>query len=59
MTTTGAPSSVTVSEETPLLPQSVVEAQVHDALYDRFTPAKKRTIVALCAWAGLVPCTLS
>jgi hypothetical protein len=59
MITNNVPNPTTVSEETPLLRQSVVETQVHDALYDRFTPAKKRTIVALCAWAGLVPCTLS
>jgi hypothetical protein len=41
-------------EDTPLLSESAKDA--HDALYRRFTPAQKRTILLLVSWAGLVPC---
>jgi hypothetical protein len=43
------------SEETPLLAD--VPKDAHDAIYDRFSPAQKRTILALVSCAGLVPCT--
>jgi hypothetical protein len=48
------------TERTPLVRGTSAEEreqQAHDAVYDRFTPARKRTIVALCAWGSLVPCT--
>ncbi|KAJ8519224.1 hypothetical protein ONZ45_g3795 [Pleurotus djamor] len=35
--------------------QPLVKA--HEAIYDRFSPARKRVIVALLAWSGLIPCT--
>jgi hypothetical protein len=41
-------------EDTPLLSESAKDA--HDAVYRRFTPAQKRTILLLVSWAGLVPC---
>jgi hypothetical protein len=47
------------TEHTPLLEaQQDREAEqvAHDALYDRFASAKKRTIVAICVVAGVVPC---
>lgn len=57
MSPTAAPSSASVSEATPLLnPTTTSEEEVHDAIYSRFTPARKRAIVALLAAAGFVPC---
>ena len=47
-----------VSELTPLLREENVD-QKYDDVYDRFTPAQKRTIVALISMAGIAPCTLS
>ncbi|KAA1475901.1 MFS general substrate transporter [Dentipellis sp. KUC8613] len=35
------------------------EAIEHDAVYKRFKPAKKRVIVALVSWAGLLPLFVS
>ena len=46
-----------VSERTPLLREENVD-QKYDDVYDRFTPAQKRTIVALISMAGIAPCTL-
>ncbi|KAI0062171.1 MFS general substrate transporter [Artomyces pyxidatus] len=47
------------SEESPLLPHAVEENAVplsaHQAVYQRFTPARKRVIVALVSSAGLIP----
>lgn len=44
----------TAGEETPLLlPESRVDK--HAELYKRFTPARKRIILALVSLAGLVP----
>lgn len=40
----------TQSEETPLL------SSKHDALYQRFTPAEKRNLVAMVSVCGLLPC---
>ncbi|EPS98621.1 hypothetical protein FOMPIDRAFT_1165031 [Fomitopsis schrenkii] len=42
-----------ISEETPLLPQ--IPADKHAALYNRFSPAQKRAILALVSCAGIVP----
>jgi hypothetical protein len=41
-----------MSEETPLL----VEQRRHNPVYDRFAKRKKRIIVAVVSWAGLLPC---
>ena len=41
------------SEETPLLSQTA--ADKHAALYHRFSPARKRVILALVSCAGIVP----
>lgn len=41
------------SEETPLLSQN--PADKHAALYNRFSPARKRAILALVSCAGIVP----
>ncbi|KAK0455358.1 MFS general substrate transporter [Desarmillaria tabescens] len=40
-----------VSESTPLLD----EVSRHEEIYNRFSPARKRTIVALVSWSALVP----
>ena len=40
------------NEETPLLDADI---RKHEEVYNRFTPAQKRVIVALIALAGLVP----
>jgi hypothetical protein len=41
------------SEETPLL---VSDAELaHEALYNRFSPSRKRIIVALVSWSGILP----
>lgn len=45
------------SEETPLL-RSTAEID-HDAVYGRFTPARKRVIVAVVALTGTFPSELS
>jgi hypothetical protein len=50
-------TSAGTAESTPLL-SSCVE-QTYDAPYNRFTPAKKRMIVALCAGVGFMPCVYS
>lgn len=46
-----------LSEETPLLPPT--PADKHAALYNRFSPARKRVILALVSCAGIVPRKLS
>ena len=45
------------SEETPLLDSQddLATIQQHEAVYARFSPVRKRTIVALVALAGLSP----
>jgi hypothetical protein len=40
----------TQSEETPLL------SSKHEALYQRFTPVEKRSLVAMVSVCGLLPC---
>jgi hypothetical protein len=45
-----------VDERAPLLGNDPSKA---DLLYDRFSPAKKRVIVAMVSWGGLVPCVFS
>lgn len=51
------------TEESPLLEEvgEVVDVDVkkHEAVYSRFTPARKRVIVALIALAGLMPRTFA
>lgn len=42
-----------MDERTPLLENDSGKA---DLLYDRFSPEKKRLIVAVVSWGGLVPC---
>ena len=41
------------NEETPLLPD--VSVDQHAELYQRFSPARKRVILALVSLAGVVP----
>lgn len=40
------------TEETPLLEGQ----QNHNTVYDRFSRSRKRVIVAVVSWAGLLPC---
>lgn len=42
------------SEETPLLPEGNILVD-HDHVYDRFTPRRKRGILALVSCSGLIP----
>jgi hypothetical protein len=46
-----------VSEETPLLADSNVNLarKKHEEIYDRFSEGRKRVIVALVSWCGLIP----
>jgi hypothetical protein len=43
----------TNTEETPLLENQ------HNAIYDRFPPQKKKVIVAIISWIGLLPLFVS
>lgn len=44
------------TEETPLLGEVVDEdIRKHEEVYNRFTPAQKRTITSLISLAGLLP----
>lgn len=45
-------STTMLTEETPLLE----EQQNHNTVYDRFSRSRKRVIVAVVSWAGLLPC---
>lgn len=48
------------SEETPLLNDNAADSDVqtrHEAVYRRFSPARKRTIVGLVSVCGLIPRT--
>jgi hypothetical protein len=59
---TTANDSNSATERTPLVRGLSVEEQeqqAHDLVYDRFTPKRKRTIVAMCAWGSVVPCEYS
>jgi hypothetical protein len=49
------PTDVTpqLGEEAPLLGVPVNDP--HDAVYDRFSKQRKRTILAFVSWGGLVP----
>ncbi|KIY48200.1 MFS general substrate transporter [Fistulina hepatica ATCC 64428] len=49
------------SEETPLLvpPNDVNSIFKHEAVYARFSPARKRVFVALVSWCGLLPLFVS
>ncbi|KAF4578254.1 hypothetical protein EYR40_001585 [Pleurotus pulmonarius] len=38
-----------------LVAPSFEEPLKHDVIYNRFSPAKKRVIIALIAWSGLIP----
>ena len=45
------------SEESPLLPCDQDDnAMKHEAVYSRFSPAKKRLIVGMVSICGLIPC---
>lgn len=44
------------TEQTPLLASEAAESD-HNLIYSRFSPRRKRTIVALIAWARFIPCT--
>jgi hypothetical protein len=47
------------SEETPLLHQADEQAALdHDAVYDRFSPSRKRIIAAVTALTGTFPSKL-
>jgi hypothetical protein len=59
---TTANDSRSATERTPLVRGLSVEEQeqqVHNLVYDRFTPKRKRTIVAMCAYGSVVPCAYS
>ncbi|TFK45914.1 MFS general substrate transporter [Heliocybe sulcata] len=49
------------TEESPLLASEAEDARqkAHDALYNRFSRSKKRVIVAVVSWAGLLPLFVS
>ena len=47
------PEISNMDERTPLLENDSGKV---DLLYDRFSPEKKRLIVAIVSWGGLVPC---
>ena len=48
------------SEESPLLPSDQDRnAGKHEAVYRRFSPAKKRLIVGMVSLCGLIPCESS
>jgi hypothetical protein len=57
------PNSVMTHENSPLLPQNKnthpVEYGLPMKTYDRFTPGRKRIILALVSLSGMIPCTLS
>ncbi|KZT19170.1 MFS general substrate transporter [Neolentinus lepideus HHB14362 ss-1] len=46
-------------EETPLLALEDATQKAHDALYDRFSRSRKRSIVGVVSWAGLLPMFVS
>ena len=51
------PASIMASEETPLLRSDQDDnAAKHEAVYRRFSPAKKRLIVTMVSICGLIPC---
>lgn len=45
------PKTSRSTEQTPLLTHTQ-----NDDMYERFTPAQKRVVVALVSWSGLIPC---
>lgn len=51
-----SPSNPMANEETPLLDDAV---RKHEEVYNRFTPAQKRTVTALISLAGLLPLFVS
>lgn len=46
------------TEETPLLASEAATEADHNLIYDRFSPRRKHTIVALIAWSGFIPCMI-
>jgi hypothetical protein len=53
----GESATIMDSEESPLLPTDQdYNAGKHEAVYGRFSPAKKRLIVAMVSICGLIPC---
>ena len=44
------------AEQTPLLASEAAAEANHNLIYDRFSPRRKGSIVALIAWACFVPC---
>ena len=44
------------TEQTPLLASEAVVEANHNVIYDRFSPRRKGTIVALIAWTCFIPC---
>lgn len=51
-------TDMAATEASPLLPDVPVDPE-HELLYRRFSPQQKRGIVAVIAWAGLIPCAYS
>ena len=47
------------AEQTPLLASEAAEEAEHNRVYDRFSPRRKLTIVALVAWSCFILCTIS
>jgi len=47
------------TEQTPLLASEAAAEVDHNRVYDRFSPRRKLTIVALVAWSSFILCTTS
>ena len=48
---------IMATEQTPLLASEAAAEADHNLIYDRYSPRRKGTIVALIAWACFIPCT--
>lgn len=53
-----SPSTSMASEETPLLvdDEAIQAVKKHEVVYERFSNGRKRAIVAMVSWCGLIPC---
>lgn len=49
-------TSAALADDEVLVATPFEEPLKHDAIYNRFSPTKKKIIVALIAWSGLIPC---
>ena len=44
------------TEQTPLLASEAAAEADHNLIYDRFSPRRKGSIIALIAWTCFIPC---